>query len=72
MGDHGAEGSSRDGHDEQAIIDLAVAYVRAVDAGDFEALADVFTPDAGAELGGEGQEGIDEIRTGYRIEVVDE
>ena len=47
--------------DRQAIIDLAVAYARAVDAGDFAALRDLFTTDATAELGGSGQSGIDEI-----------
>ncbi len=47
--------------DRQAIIDLAVAYGRAVDAGDFDGLRDLFTADATAELGGSGQNGIDEI-----------
>lgn len=47
--------------DRQAIIDLAVAYVRAVDDGDVDALRDLFTVDATAQLGGSGQTGIDEI-----------
>ena len=47
--------------DRQAIIDLAVAYVRAVDAGDFDQLRNLFTADATAELGGSGQTGIDGI-----------
>jgi ketosteroid isomerase-like protein len=50
-----------DADDRQAIIDLAVAYVRAVDDGDFDELRNVFTADATAELGGSGQTGIDEI-----------
>jgi 3-phenylpropionate/cinnamic acid dioxygenase small subunit len=50
-----------DADDRQAIIDLAVAYVRAVDDGDFDELRKVFTADATAELGGSGQTGIDEI-----------
>lgn len=48
--------------DRQAIIDLAAAYCRFVDRGDFDALGEVFTSDATAELGGSGQTGIDEIR----------
>ncbi len=47
--------------DRQAIIDLTVAYGRAIDAGDFDALRELFTPDATAELGASGQTGIDEI-----------
>jgi hypothetical protein len=43
------------------IIDLAVAYVRIVDDGDFGELRNLFTADATAELGGSGQTGIDEI-----------
>lgn len=47
--------------DRAAIIDLAVAYGQAVDDGDFDALRNLFTVDATAELGGSGQTGIDEI-----------
>ncbi len=47
--------------DRQAIIDLAAAYGWAVDAGDFDELRNLFTTDATAELGGSGQNGIDEI-----------
>ncbi len=47
--------------DRGAIIDLALAYGRAVDDGDFDALRALFTVDATAELGGPGQSGIDEI-----------
>ncbi|MGI9578104.1 MAG: nuclear transport factor 2 family protein [Microthrixaceae bacterium] len=43
------------------IIDLAVAYCRIVDSGDFDSLRKVFTPAASAQLGGSGQSGIAEI-----------
>lgn len=48
--------------DRQAIIDVAVAYGRIIDAGAFEELDQVFIPGATAQLGGDGQRGIDEIR----------
>jgi ketosteroid isomerase-like protein len=57
----GSVGDVSDGDDGQAIIDLTAAYCRFVDAGDFDALRSVFTPEATAELGGSGQHGIDEI-----------
>lgn len=47
--------------DSQEIIGLAVAYCQIVDNGDFGALRDIFAADATAELGGSGQNGIDEI-----------
>lgn len=47
--------------DRREIIELAVAYCRIVDSGDFEMLRDIFTPDATTELGGSGQSGIDQI-----------
>lgn len=47
--------------DRQAIIDLTVAYCRILDRGDFAELANVFTPEASAELGGSGQTGFAEI-----------
>lgn len=47
--------------DHKAIVDLAVAYAQAVDAGDFARLRRVFTPNATAQLGGTGQRSIDEI-----------
>lgn len=47
--------------DRQAIIDLTEKYCLLVDAGDFDALRSVFAPDATAQMGGQGQQGIDEI-----------
>jgi len=46
--------------DERAVIDVTVAYTWALDGKDFEALRDVFLPDATAELGRH-LEGIDAI-----------
>lgn len=48
--------------DEQAIRALVVEYARCVDAGDFDGLQAVFTPDATAELGGNGQSSFEELR----------
>lgn len=47
--------------DERAIINLAAQYCWALDTGDFEALRNVFLPDAFALLGGTECEGIDAI-----------
>jgi hypothetical protein len=47
--------------DQQAIVELAVTYGRLVDGGDFAELDQVFAPDATAQLGGDGQNGLDEI-----------
>ena len=47
--------------DEAAIIRLTNDYCWALDTGDWEALRDVFTPDAVGQLGKGGQNGVDEI-----------
>ena len=47
--------------DERAIIDLTIAYTWALDDRRFEALHDVFAPDATGDLAGVHCEGIDAI-----------
>jgi hypothetical protein len=47
--------------DRQAIVDLTIAYTWALDTRDFEALRDVFAPDATANLRGVECRGIDSV-----------
>jgi SnoaL-like domain len=48
-------------NDDQAIVDLAIAYTWALDTKHLDGLRTVFAPDATADLGGVHCEGIDEI-----------
>jgi len=52
--------------DRTAIIDLTVAYCWAIDTHDWPALADVFMPDAVAELGSPPLHGLDAITARIR------
>jgi hypothetical protein len=47
--------------DRKAVVELARTYCSVVDAGAFERLRELFVADATAELGGSGQQGVDEI-----------
>ncbi len=47
--------------DHAAIVQLTIDYCWALDTGDWDRLRTVFTPDATADLGANGQRGVDEI-----------
>ncbi len=47
--------------DHAAIVQLTIDYCWALDTGDWDGLRIIFTPDATADLGANGQRGIDEI-----------
>ena len=47
--------------DRAAIVQLTIDYCWALDTGDWDALREVFTPDAVTDLGEGGQDGIEEI-----------
>src|SRR4051812_37770657 len=48
--------------DRQAIVDLLIAYATALDSRDFEALGDVYLPDAVAIYDGHRCDGLDAIK----------
>lgn len=48
-------------HDRAAIVQLTIDYCWALDTGNWEVLRRIFTPDAVADLGHGGQDGVEEI-----------